>query len=134
MDFEKALSNAVTSVFGESVGIMRDFFHLKVCDYNTFDLSYSFKQQAIVKKIDSLGLKDFQNEILRDVDVLWYAESALEFETLSTKILLDWRANFRTFADYFQKQWMKNPSEWASFGRPKDAPSGKHTSILICFI
>jgi hypothetical protein len=31
MDFEIALSNAVTTVFGESVGIMRDFFHLKVC-------------------------------------------------------------------------------------------------------
>lgn len=143
MDFEIALSNAVTTVFGESVGIMRDFFHLKVCLTLSFFVSFFFnfllffcKQQAIVRKIESSGLKDFQSVILNDVDVLWYAESALEFNTLSTKILMDWRTSFPDFAEYFEKQWMRKhkPSEWASFGRPRDAPSGIASAFIYCIV
>jgi hypothetical protein len=81
-------------------------------------------------------LKDFQSVILNDVDVLWYAESALEFNTLSTKILMDWRTSFPDFAEYFEKQWMRKhkPSEWASFGRPRDAPSGIASAFIYCIV
>lgn len=110
MDFEEALSNAWLEVFPES-SILRDLFHF---------------MQANKRKVKEFKLKHYKEDIKVGLQRIWHADSKPEFDLRQDEFLHKWTELAPEFADYYERVWMKlYPStEWASYARPADAPSG----------
>lgn len=110
LDFEEAMGSAWLQVFPKCA-IMRDFFHL---------------QQANTKKMAISGLADLKSEIVQDIRMMWYADTKPEFDAHLVEFLNKWDEKAPTYSDYFRRVWLGQhpPNTWASYARPKTAPSG----------
>jgi hypothetical protein len=110
LDFEEVMSSAWQEVF-PNCGIMRDFFYL---------------QQANTKKMAKISLLDLRKEIVKDIRVLWFADTKVEFDVQLQLFLDKWDERAPEYATYFRRVWIEQhpPNSWASYSRPNDAPSG----------
>lgn len=109
------MASAWLKVF-PNCSIMRDFFHL---------------QQANTKKMGKIGLSELRSEIVQDIRVLWYADTKAQFDAHLEEFLNKWDEKASEYSSYFRRVWIGQhpPNTWASYARPKDAPSG----ILLSF-
>jgi hypothetical protein len=65
-------------------------------------------------------------EISKDCDKLWVASTKQDFDKQVTTFIHKWDKEMSSYSAYFRTNWLNRfpPEEWASFGRPSDAPSG----------
>lgn len=110
LDFKEALAKGFTNVF-PNTHVFGDFFHMI---------------QANVKHIGQLGLKSLVKFIVRGLRTLWHAATKEEFDREVKTFLEELDRRAPRYTEYFRKNWLERyaPEKWASFGRPKDAPSG----------
>lgn len=110
MDFEEALGSAWEDVF-PNCSIMRDLFHF---------------QQANRRKMIKIGQDALKGELKKDIQVLWYADTKPQLDNHLKEFLAKWDDQSPEFSSYFRRVWMGQhpPHTWASYSRPKDAPSG----------
>jgi hypothetical protein len=115
LDFEEALSQGFTRVFPKAA-VYRDFFHYV---------------QANVKRIAELGFKGKASELVADLNKVWYSPTKQQFNETIEWFLHKWDEMVPTYTAYFRNNWLNRyrPEEWASFGRPSDAPSGLRPSF-----
>lgn len=111
VDFEEALVIAFKAVF-DLCSIWHDFFHF---------------QQANVHKLQSMGLSDLRADVSAETRVIWKCSTKTEFDAKTDAFLGKWDEIIPQYTRYFRDTWLKRfpPEEWASFARPKDAPTGK---------
>jgi hypothetical protein len=110
-----ACHNAVLTIF-PSATIIMCWFHIM---YN-------------IKKHRSLIPEQLYESVVDNIRDMHYAQNEIEFRSLKTKILKNWRKNLLIieFADYFEEQWLNGLFvNWQLF----KTPAGKFTVICLCF-
>jgi hypothetical protein len=110
-----ACHNAVSTIFPSAVIIMC-WFHVM---FN-------------IKTNRFLILEQLNESVVDNIQDMHCAQNEVEFRSLKTKILKNWRKNLliNEFAGYFEEQWLHGLFvNWQLF----KTPAGNFTVLCLCF-